>query len=276
MTVMDYDGVIPDMHYFIYRDCTPNWMIGLGKIQFTDLTYVVEGEATYIINGDTYKVKKGDLICIPKNSLRQAETNPENPIMAYASNFYLYNLKGEEVSLPFPIVSNIGVINDLMPLYRELNLEWSRNTPGCGMMVRSIFLKILHRYLSILYYKDPINDINNHVKTAISFICENYKTVIEVENLANHVGLNPSYLGTLFKKSTGYSIKEYVNRLRIDTAENMLSSGEYSVKETATSCGFEDSYYFSKVFKKIKGYPPSKVIVKGITSTSSDLDPPCD
>jgi len=262
MENVDYNGIVPQMDYLIYRYCTPNWIIIDSVIDFIDLTYIFDGEATYTINGVSYKAKKGDLICIPKNSLRHAETNPANPMNAIACNFSLYDLKGREVSLPFPILSKIDISNDLMPLYQELNIEWMRRNPGYPMIVRSIFLKILHRYFSILYYKDPLNDVAPYIKKAISFICDNYKTNIQVSDLASVVGLSPSYLGTLFKTSTGFSVKEYLNQLRIDTAENMLLSGEFSVKETACRCGFEDRYYFSKVFKKIKGYPPSKVIFK--------------
>jgi AraC-like DNA-binding protein len=118
------------------------------------------------------------------------------------------------------------------------------------MIVRSIFLKILHKYFSLLYYKDPLNDVSPYVKKAIRFICDNYKTNIEVSDLASTIGLNPSYFGTLFKTATGLPVKEYINRVRIDTAENMLSSGEFSIKETANRCGFEDSFYFRRYIKK--------------------------
>lgn len=258
----DYTGIVPQMEYFICRYTTPNWTINPSVIDFIDLTYIFDGEATYTVNGVSYKVKKGDLICIPKNSSRQAVTNPQNPIQSYACNFFLYDLKGGEVSLPFPILSQIGIRHDLISLYQELNIEWMRRNPGYPMIVRSVFLKILHRYFSILYYKDPLNNVAPHVKKAIRFICDNYKTNLEVSDLAKVIGLNPSYFGTLFKTATGFTVKEYLNQVRIDTAENMLSSGEFSVKETACRCGFEDSYYFSKVFKKIKGYPPSNVILK--------------
>jgi AraC-like DNA-binding protein len=262
METFDYNNIVPQMDYFICRNCTPNWTIIPSVIDFIDLTYICDGEATYTINGATYKVEKGDLICIPKNSLRYAETNPENPIKSYACNFFLYDLKGNEVSLPFPIISKIDIRNDIIPLYQELNIEWMRKSPGYPLIVRSILLKILHRYFSILYYKDPLNNVTPCIKKTIRFIYDNYKSNMDVSDLADIAGLNPSYFGTLFKTSTGFTVKEYINRIRIDNAENMLSSGEFSVKEAACKCGFEDTYYFSKMFKKIKGYSPSKVILK--------------
>jgi AraC-like DNA-binding protein len=261
MIEVDYDGVIPQLDYFICRHCTPNWIMNDSIISFVDLTYIFEGEVIYTINGIPYKAEKGDLICIPKNSLRHAEINPNKPMAAYAANFQVHNLGGNEISLPFNIVSKVGIRNDLLSLYQELNITWIQKDPGYAIKVRSIFLNILYKYFTILYYNNSIDSVHPRIKKAIKFIYDNYKTNIEVGDLASLVSLNSSYFGTLFKHYTGLSVKEYINRVRIDTAENMLSGGEFSVKEAAYRCGFEDTFYFSKVFKRVKGYSPSKVMM---------------
>ncbi|WP_372516736.1 helix-turn-helix transcriptional regulator [Paenibacillus silviterrae] len=67
------------------------------------------------------------------------------------------------------------------------------------------------------------------------------------------------YLGKLFRINTGISFKEYLNQMRINQAEILLSTGGYSVTEVAERCGFHDISYFSNVFKSIKGCPPSSV-----------------
>jgi AraC family L-rhamnose operon regulatory protein RhaS len=69
----------------------------------------------------------------------------------------------------------------------------------------------------------------------------------EVEELAAIAGLTTAYFGTLFKKYMGASVKEYINRMKINNAENILLSGEFTVQEAAYKCGFEDIYYFSGI-----------------------------
>jgi AraC-like DNA-binding protein len=261
MNTYNYDEIVPQLGYFICRYCTPNWIISDSIIDFIDLTYIFEGSVTYTINGIPYEAGKGDLICIPKNSLRHAEIDPDNPMASYTANFQLYNLKGEDVLLPFPIVSKIDIRKDLMSLYQQMNIEWLEKGFGYVIKVRSIFLSILHCYFKILYYKESLESMDQRINKAIRYIYENYKTQINVDRLAGLVGLNPSYFGTLFKKSTGFAVKEYINNIRVSNAENLLASGEFSVKEAALRCGFEDNFYFSKVFKNIKGYPPSKVAI---------------
>ncbi|MNG23858.1 HTH-type transcriptional activator RhaS [compost metagenome] len=70
----------------------------------------------------------------------------------------------------------------------------------------------------------------------------------------------------------GASVKEYINRMKINNAENILLSGEFSVKEAAYKCGFEDIYYFSKLFKKIKGFPPSRILIENSRSERQEID----
>lgn len=259
MASADYDGIIPDMKYFICRYCTPNWSMSDSIIDFVDLTYIFEGKVTYRVNGIPYEAEKGDLICIPRNSRRRAEIDPDRPMAAYASNLWLEHLNGKPISLPFPIHSKIGIHDDLISLYQELNFEWMQKKPGYAIKVRAIFLSILHKYLQLFVYKDTSENADIHIKKALRFIHESYSTPIQVKDLAHLAGLNPSYFGTLFKKHTGTSVNAYINRVRINNAENMLASGEFSIAETAYKCGYEDAFYFSKVFKKMKGYSPSQV-----------------
>lgn len=257
-----YDDIIPEMKYFICRYCTPNWQLDDFTNHFVDLTYILEGKATYIINGVPYEVGKGDLLCIPCGNQRQARVDQDDPMAAYASNFRLYNLQAAEVSLPFPLHSTIGIHDELISLYQELNFVWVQKKRGYTMKVRALFLNILHRLFSILYYEDSSIHTDARIHTVMDYMSKNYNLPLNVKQLASIVGLNPSYLGTLFRKQTGITVKEHINRIKMNSAENMLISGEFSITEVAQKCGFEDPFYFSKVFKKIKGYSPSKVILK--------------
>ncbi|MFD0695204.1 AraC family transcriptional regulator [Paenibacillus sp. GCM10027628] len=70
----------------------------------------------------------------------------------------------------------------------------------------------------------------------------------------HHISL--STLRRMIHKATGYSLHEYVHRLKISEAKNMLLNTHQSVKETAVSLGFKDVFYFSRLFKKFVGVSP--------------------
>ncbi len=76
--------------------------------------------------------------------------------------------------------------------------------------------------------------------------------------LARLFRLTPDHLTRLFRQHAGMSFAEYACRLRIDRARHLLATTELSVKEVARHCGFHDSSYFVKVFKKFIGHTPGR------------------
>jgi len=91
------------------------------------------------------------------------------------------------------------------------------------------------------------------------YIFSNLHRRINTDELAGLISLNPIYLSSLFKKNTGYSLRQYINRIKLNSAEDAMAYESLSVQDAAKKCGFDDVYYFSKIFKEIKGYPPSHV-----------------
>ena len=121
---MDYKEINPQIDYFINRHSTPNWIIEDATTNFIDLSYFTSGKAVYKVNDEYVEVKQGDLICIPQDSRRSAITDADNPIESFAVNFQLYDIKGNHVELPFPLVTHIGFSEELLSLYNELTLVW--------------------------------------------------------------------------------------------------------------------------------------------------------
>lgn len=110
---------------------------------------------------------------------------------------------------------------------------------------------------------DAGGDLENRIVLAVKkFISSNYQKRFEISEVASVLSLNPRYVQTVFKKSTGKTIVEYTNKMRVESAKQMLSKASYSVRETARMLGFSDEYYFSRLFKKVEGKPPSSFIEK--------------
>lgn len=259
---MSYAEFNPQIEYFINRHSTPTWSIEDAITDFIDLTYIYKGRAFYTVNSIKYEVNQGDLVCIPQGSRRSATTDSANLMIGYALNFQLYDLKGKDVNLPFPLVSHIGEQEELLSLYNELTFEWLKKNEGYELKSRALLLMIFHYYFKHLYFNTNNIDTDKRIQKAVRYILSNLENHIEVNELASIAGLTTPYFGTLFKKYIGTSVKEYINKMKINNAENILLSGEFSVQEVAYKCGFEDIYYFSKLFKKIKGFPPSRILLE--------------
>lgn len=96
------------------------------------------------------------------------------------------------------------------------------------------------------------------VAHSVEFIKKNYREKVDLTNLAKVVGVSKSYLCRLFKKETGKTIIEFLNRYRIEEAKRYLTSGETDITDIALKTGFEDANYFSRVFKNMTGIAPSR------------------
>jgi len=263
MQLEDFSNAIPTLGYFNNRTSTSTWVIEPSKIDFIDLTYVTKGEATYTINNEKITVKTGDLLCIPKGSERYAISDTPAEFECLAANFTIHDLtSGKDIDVPLPLVSAAGVHGDIISYYRRLNEIWLSRPSGYIMCVRAYLMLILQRFLTILMYEINTHQFDPRVKKAIRFITDNYADSLNISTVAEAVSLNPVYFGALFKKETQVTFRDYLNTIRLNQAEDMLRSGKWNVSEVAQYCGFTDVFYFSRLFKKYKGVPPSTVSSK--------------
>ena len=113
-----------------------------------------------------------------------------------------------------------------------------------------------------------VNDTNHErISTAIALMKHNLGKEISVPDIADRIGLNPSYFIRLFKQYTDQSPYEYLLSLRISQAKMLLYTTSDSVNAIAEQCGYPDSSYFIRLFKKYVGSTPlqfKKYHLKGV------------
>ncbi|WP_214630881.1 response regulator [Paenibacillus agaridevorans] len=108
----------------------------------------------------------------------------------------------------------------------------------------------LHR----LTKSDKIADL------AQQYIHEHYgDPELKVEQIAQHVFINGSYLRAIFKKAHGVTVTDYVTKTRMQTAKDLLLSGDMKISDVSTRVGYNDPAYFSRAFKKYYGFAPSEL-----------------
>ena len=259
--------------YFIDRQCAPSWRLPKSVISFHDLTWVLSGESTYLIDGVPYHLSGGDVVYIPRGSVREAFTSAQDPMHCYAFNFQSGTDGADCRKLPFPAKFKIDFPSSVLDLYRHFNKIWLERSPGYRLEASAILMLIICRYLRMLQCGSGSSSYGDmRVENIKDYIANHFDAKIDMKLLAGLYNLHPVYLGSYFKKNAGISIREYINKIRIQKAEDLLSMGECTVSEAASRCGFEDIFYFSRVFSEIKGYSPSSVLKssrkRGITNYS--------
>ncbi len=96
------------------------------------------------------------------------------------------------------------------------------------------------------------------VEKAKNIINQKFVSPIGVKDIADEMGLNPNYLGHVFKGNTQMSINDYVNQVRVNKAKSLLKNSDLLIYQIADRVGFNDPQYFSTVFKKLVGISPKE------------------
>ncbi len=104
--------------------------------------------------------------------------------------------------------------------------------------------------------RQPVMSLS--VIKAMDYIYEHFQEKISLESVAHHVGLNKSYLCSLFKKETGVTIGSFITRLKTDAAKSMLIYTHYTPLEIGNYLAFSSHSHFISTFKKETGMTPKE------------------
>jgi two-component system, response regulator YesN len=104
--------------------------------------------------------------------------------------------------------------------------------------------------------KEKETRINHFVEVAKAYIYENYRDDISLVQIANYVNLNPFYFSKMFKKKTGETFSDFMMKVRIEQAKQLMQDERLNLKEISYEVGYKDPNYFSRVFKKYTNESP--------------------
>jgi two-component system response regulator YesN len=115
------------------------------------------------------------------------------------------------------------------------------------------FILYINEYIRAI--KDIYGDKSN-IERAIAYINENYYKDLNLAMVSNEVSLNYSYFSQMFKECTGENFVNYLKKIRVNKAKELLKNKDYKIYEVAQMVGYEDSKQFAKIFRSITGVSP--------------------
>lgn len=139
---------------------------------------------------------------------------------------------------------NLLIINELSAYYAA-KIDDAMDVETLEMVSKQMISDYARTALNVtsLNYSSNINTVIQHIKI-------NLDHPIHLEELADLVGLAPSYLSRLFKKETGQSMSQYIMKLRVEKGRDLLINTPMTIEEIANYVGFKQQGYFSKCFKE--------------------------
>lgn len=105
---------------------------------------------------------------------------------------------------------------------------------------------------------ETVSVTDERMESMLSYISDNYKEDLKLEDLASEFSFNYNYLSTYFTQHKGEGFSDYLNRLRIGEACRLLEGSDIPISKIGMETGYSDHSYFSRVFKKLTGMTPSE------------------
>lgn len=143
-------------------------------------------------------------------------------------------------------ISNYIVEEALLKISLSDESDMDGNSPDTGKSFDSSIIT-----------QSEINRDNIILRPALEYIQKNYAKNISLDNMASICNISSSYFSKLFNRVVGDNFANYVNKIRVGKAKELLKTTDLPITSIAMDLGFEDSGYFVKVFKKIEGVTPS-------------------
>lgn len=243
------------------EDCLPGHSWGPAIRGHYILHLVRSGCGTFTSNGQTYNLKQGDIFLITPAKAAQYQADLSNPWSYVWVGFRglmadgLCREAGLNENHPVTSISNT---DNLIEIIKEMI-----NFPGGSRQHELTRLSLLYRFFADLLTISEDRSLSvetrqtEYLRQAVRFIEANYAETISVRDIAAHVGLDRSYLYTIFQRFMQTTPKEYLTRFRMSKASELLHTS-LSIGEIANSVGYNDALLFSKSFKKEKGVTPTK------------------
>lgn len=252
---------------------------------YFEITYVRKGKGRYFVNGQEYTMDEGDIIIfnnVEPHGWTLLEEDMHLLVMIFSPEFIAEKMSYFDHEYLKPFVergsnfkNRIGadetVSHEIRKGIREIFLEWKERKVGYHLMIKSNVLRILT--ILIRTYQDEsksdemLKEKKNAMKRleqAMAYIDSHYCEKITLDEVASAAYMSSNYFSTYFRKVTDISFSEYVTRLRIFHARELLKETERSVTEIAMECGFNNLSNFYRLYKKYVGKPPRENNVKKV------------
>ena len=143
---------------------------------------------------------------------------------------------------------------ELLALYQQLASAFAQ--PERGAETQALLSELLHLLAADALAYRRTGRVPTAVDSAIAYLNEHFARSVTLDELAEHVHQNKSYLIRCFKKETGLTPMAYLMRIRLVNSRLLLVQTDLSIAQIALQCGFEDPSYFTLRFRETYGVPP--------------------
>ena len=226
--------------------------------------YILQGDPVFVINGNELHTQPHSFFYIPPNTPHRMLPLSAGKMHAYDLKFFVHD---EHILAHLPSVSSLLTDDNLAEkMLAFIISNWEHKDPENVTTLDHLLSSLLSCfYLDQLRYDRRDDGDSHHIDTStynpvtrsiIAYIEKNYHAHFSLQKMAADLSYNKNYLSTVFSKTTGISIVDYLNLIRIRKAVIFFALHNQDVFTTYESIGFTNPSHFSRVFKSLVGISP--------------------
>lgn len=272
--VLPASTFIPDRTFpFAIRRNTRHGSIDLHAHEFVELVVLRRGQATHFSTDSEYTIRSGDVFVIHPGQAHgyRAQSELDLANILYRKEAFLSNLDAFDALPGFRALFNpgdaarFGIRLHLAPGNRKeitslvdaIDREMTAQAPGHRPLVGGLFTQLAVT-LSRLFSEPnrPSEAALLELEPILDHLRRSFDHDLTLADLAGRAGMSVSTLLRRFRTATGTSPVEFLLRLRLERAREILSTTDRRITEIAFDCGFRDSNYFTRQFKRHTGKSP--------------------
>lgn len=248
---------------------------------YLELAYITEGRGRFVVENRVYPVSAGDLIFVGPREFHLLRANHVQPLRVIALHFQ-QDLVCRPGSPPLDFeylrpflhrgpgfrhrISADELPDGLVPArLRDIHREVHGPQPCHPLVVKTYLCDLLLEISRHVQSRAPGQGrqrvLGRHferLQPLFVYLGGHFAEPLNLVQAAAMVNLSPTYLCRFFKAVTGNTMTEYVLRLRIDRAMELLSGTSRSVTEIAYETGFTSHSYFDRIFRRFTGLTPKQ------------------
>ena len=230
-----------------FQDKSELWNSKPHSHSYMELVYYINGKARVRHSGNESAYSLYDALVNPANLKHQ-----DDVISAVSKEVICLWIDVPQLYFEEPVYlyENHSILkNAFEQVYREAKQE----APEDQLLEYAV--KIL--LITILRMQKQSNSGEKVLDRTMGYLKEHYAQRLTLEDLASLEHISTSYLSRKFKQRTGVTVITYINRLRVEKAQQLLAASTISIDEIAYQTGFDSPKYFYRVFKSVTGESPA-------------------
>lgn len=253
--------------------CESGLTLGPHKQECYEISYIASGKGKYMTNGRWYPVETGDIYVNKPDEIHDFKADQADPFRYFYIGFTFNFLpNGQNLfsavkelfdHLKYPIVRDrFNIQVPFLGVFSEMSKVSEFSQMMIKMYLNQIVVLAYRSYCDDWRYGDEsqlqIDSVHQLIYQVINYIDTNIYSIDKLNCIAEEFGYCYSYLSNIFSEEMGFTLQQYYNKKKFETAVDLLKEGKLTITEISEKLHYQSIHSFSKAFRKVIGIPPAQ------------------